>query len=161
MKKIFILTGEIHSGKTTRLMKWSANRKNVDGIFQPVIDDKRFIYHLAAKTLKPLETDSPENIVQIGKYKFSNQTFDWAKTVLAEAVQKEIDWLIIDEIGPLELSGKALDSVISKIFFSIDSITPKIICVVRSGLVEDMINHYGLKDRYELFDIPSKNLQSL
>jgi hypothetical protein len=52
MKNIYILTGEIKSGKTTQLMLWASPQKNIDGILQPVIEGKRFIYHLGSKTLK-------------------------------------------------------------------------------------------------------------
>ncbi len=153
MKNLFILTGSINSGKTTKLMQWAVVQKNIDGIFQPVIDDKRFIYHISSRTLKILETTKtkPENeIIIIGKYKFRKSVFDWAQSILIDCLGKKFDWIIIDEIGPLELEGKGLEPTISKIFNEIDKLNANVLCVVRDSILEKFVKHYKLENKYEL-----------
>lgn len=151
MAEILILTGAIKSGKTTRLMQWAASQKNIDGIFQPVIEYKRFIYHVSSRTLKQLENDQTENITTIGKYNFSNETFKWAKNILVESFKKDLEYLIIDEVGPLELEGKGLEKAISYVFKNTDSFKGKIVFVVRENLLDKFVEHYHIQNKYKLF----------
>lgn len=154
MSKINILTGEIRTGKTTRLMRWATSQKNIDGIFQPVIDEKRFVYHIGSRTLKPLETSETTNIISIGKYNFSNQTFAWSQKILIDCLEKNLDWIVIDEIGPLELDAKGLEPVITKLLAERENIKAKVLCVVREAILERFIEHYGLQNDYQIFELP-------
>lgn len=152
MKKIHILTGEIGSGKTTGLMLWVSSQKNVDGILQPVVNETRFIYHLGSKTLKQLEVESSNDTIKIGKYNFSREVFSWAQNVLVDCMQKKLDWLIVDEIGPLELEGNGLEPAISKIISERNSFEGNIVCVVRDTMLEKFVQHYRLEHSYEIFN---------
>ncbi|MHB8931614.1 MAG: nucleoside-triphosphatase [Melioribacteraceae bacterium] len=156
-KKIFIFTGLVHTGKTTRLMHWAVSQKKIDGIFQPVIDDKRFIYHIASRTLKSLEvptTLKDEQTIKIGNYSFSKETFEWAKNILLDCFSKDLEWLVIDEIGLLELDGNGLEPAISNIFDKRKNISAKIVCVVREEILRKFIDHYKLQNCYEIFEPP-------
>lgn len=153
MKPIYILSGPIKSGKTTKLFQWAASQKNIDGILQPVIDDKRFIYHIASRTLKQLETERKENVTSIGKYNFSNDTFKWARNNLSESFKQNLDWLIIDEVGPIELAGNGLEPVITNIIKEKESFTGKILFVVRENLLPDFLLHYKIEDKYEVMKL--------
>ncbi len=157
-KKIFIVTGQVHSGKTTRLMHWSASQKKIDGIFQPVIDDKRFIYHIASRTLKSLEVNASakdEHTIRIGNYRFSKDTFEWTGKILLDSISKDLEWLVIDEIGPLELDGNGLEPAVSSILDERENVSAKIVCVVREEIFQKFIDYYKLRDSYEIFEIPS------
>jgi nucleoside-triphosphatase THEP1 len=155
MKKILIYTGPVHSGKTTSLFQWIYTQKNVKGILQPVIDDKRFTYQIATRTLKILETssDKSEEIVNIGKYKFSLETFLWAQKILLEDFKNDCEWLVIDEVGPLELNGKGLEPAISKIISDREKFSGNILCVVREEMLDRFIEHYELQNSYQKIDL--------
>ncbi len=153
MSRIFILSGPVHSGKTTRLMKWAVSHSGIDGIFQPVVDGKRFLYHLGSRTLKPLETESENDYISIGKYKFSIESFKWSQALLEESLRKELDWLIIDEIGPLELAGKGIEPAFSKILSAAESVPFNILCVVREEMLDKFVKHYYLENKFKIFDI--------
>ena len=156
MEKIQILTGPIHSGKTTKLMRWAAGKKNIDGVLQLIVDEKRFIYHIGSRTLKLLETieNKPETeIVIIGKYQFRKSVFEWTQNILLDCLHKKLDWLIIDEIGPLELEGKGLEPAISKILIENEKYEGNILCVVRDSILEKFIEHYKLQSKYLLFEL--------
>ena len=156
MKTFFILTGPVHTGKTSKLMHWAAGKKNIDGIFQPVIDNKRFIYHIGSRTLKILEnteTKHENELVTIGKYKFRKSVFDWTQNILIDCLDKNLDWIIIDEIGHLELEGKGLEPAISKIFKQIDQLNGNILCVVRDSILEKFVKHYRLESKYDLINL--------
>lgn len=157
MKKIHILTGPVHTGKTTRLMHWASSQKNIDGIFQPIIDEKRFIYNIASRTLKMLESPSnsiDEKVIKIGNYRFSKDVFLWAQNALLNSLDKNLEWLIIDEIGPLELDGYGLEPAVSIILSEDEKYEGNILCVVRDPMLEKFVEHYGLKGRFEMFEFP-------
>ncbi len=154
MNKILIVTGKIKTGKTTRLMKWVASQKNIDGILQPVVEDKRFIYHISSKTLIQLETNSNKNAISIGKYNFSLSAFEKAKKIIEESFIKKLDCLVIDEIGHLELNRKGLEPIITKVISKQNLFAGKIILVVREEIFEKFLNHYNLsKEDYEIFPL--------
>lgn len=154
MCKIFIVSGEIGSGKTTSLMKWASTRNNVGGIFQPVVEGKRFLYDISSRTLKNMEIDFSSAGTKIGKYNFDNRTFDWAQNVLLDCFSKQLEWLIIDEVGPLELEGKGLEPVVSKILQERDQINAKLVFIVRTSILEKFVENYDLVGKYSLFEFP-------
>lgn len=157
MNSIHVLSGPVHTGKTTRLMHWASSQKNIDGIFQPIIDGKRFIYHIASRSLKMLEVPSSiplEKVIKIGNYNFSKDIFEWSQKLLTGCIAKNLDWLIIDEIGPLELDGAGLEPAITKIFTGDNEFSGRILCVVRDSLLNKFLEHYNLENNYQLFELP-------
>lgn len=154
MSKIFIVTGKIKTGKTTRLMKWVNSQNNIDGILQPVVDGKRYLYHIKSRTLKQFETDSGHNIISIGNYKFFISSFEWAKNIIDNACRENLSTLIIDEIGPLELKGSGLEPVISKILREKHNLQCDLIFVVREEILDKFLEHYNLSTKeYEILNI--------
>lgn len=156
MAIIVLLTGPIKSGKTTRLMRWALSQKNLDGILQPVIEEKRFLYNIGSRTLKQLEIEGSRQIndfIEIGKYKFSTQTFEWAKKIILDSFEKELDYLIVDEIGKLELEGKGFEPAIREIISKRERFSGKIIFVVRDSLLEKFIECYDLRGNYEMLNL--------
>jgi len=132
-------------------MEWAASKKNVCGIFQPVIDDKRFVYHIDSRSLKALESGNEANSIIIGDYKFDLSTLEWARNNLMESYNKNPNWLIIDEVGPLELEGKGLEPVISKILTDCVNFKGRIIIVVREKILHRFLDHYKISS-YEEFE---------
>jgi nucleoside-triphosphatase THEP1 len=153
MKTINILTGPIQSGKTTRLIAWVKYHRNSAGILSPVIHNQRFIYSILANDYRRLESIDDlivdKEIVKIGKYSFLQSTFKWAREELHTALEHNPPYLVIDEIGPLELSGKGLEPMVTNILQSYKR-SPKhrLVLVVRENLLEEVISHYGLDDLY-------------
>ena len=47
MKKIYILTGAINSGKSTRLMNWATQQNNIVGIICPREKGKRELFSIS------------------------------------------------------------------------------------------------------------------
>jgi nucleoside-triphosphatase THEP1 len=123
-----------------------------------VVDEKRFIYHISSRTLKMLQTDQEKDVTEIGKFNFSNETFLWAKKVLLQASQKDLDWLIVDEVGPLELRGLGLEPAVAEILSKRESLKTNILCVVRNSILDKFIDHYILKDSYQMFNIDKNDI---
>lgn len=151
---IKIITGPIKSGKTTRLTAWVKCHQNCVGILSPVINNQRFIYSILEDEYRPLETEEDDakdpKTITIGRYTFQESTFEWAREQLTIADAKNRDWLIIDEIGPLELSGIGLEPQVGKIIDStLKSGKDDLILVVREGIVDKVVDHYHLHGNFQ------------
>jgi nucleoside-triphosphatase THEP1 len=141
--RIYILTGEKHSGKTTRLLNAIQNRDNVYGILTPDIDGQRFFMDIRTKELFPMEAQADEpNALVIGKYRFNEQAFQKAIAILEEESKRGKGWLIIDEVGPLELKKSGFYNVILKLLRQHNEM--KIVAVIRNGLVEELTQLFGI-----------------
>jgi nucleoside-triphosphatase len=156
MSNIYIFTGEIKSGKTTRLAEWIGKNPDADGILAPVIGGKRHLVRIKTNEKKLLEyhgNDPNIELTTICSFRFMNSVFEWGKEELYTAFLQKPGWLIVDEIGPLELKGVALEPMVSKII-NADSAKINIVLVVRKILVEKVIEHYGLlKKGFKFFEI--------
>ncbi|MEO5673348.1 MAG: nucleoside-triphosphatase [Chitinophagales bacterium] len=157
MKKnnIFILSGPIQSGKTTRLIKWLEERDNIHGILTPVIDGKRIFMNAATKEIFPMEAEEGEsNVLTAGRYTFSKPAFDRAKNILLDGFDQKNICLIIDEIGLLELKSAGFSDVLKKILsdISIDnsqSKKQKLILVIRKSLLKEVLIHFEIKSHQQ------------
>ena len=159
MNKILIYSGQIKSGKTTTLHEWAKEQNNIDGILAPVINNKRHLLRIMTNEKKLLEqNDFTDKIINIGKYYFSQSVFEWGQNQLLDSFNCKNEYIIIDEIGPLELRGEGLEPAVSKII-SDKLNSKKIILVVREKLVDEVIKHYKL-DKTGLF-VPSGGFPSL
>lgn len=158
MSQIFLLSGAVHSGKTTRLSRWIKNQNNVDGILQPVIDAKRYFKHISSGETKLLEIskDSDQkDIIAIGNYKFSNDVFSWANDQLILSFQKNPEWLIVDEFGLLEMDNKGLEPAVTKVLNDINHLTNmNLLIVIRDYLISSFLNKFNLP----LYDVLNLDL---
>ncbi|MCP5062418.1 MAG: hypothetical protein GY936_08145 [Ignavibacteriae bacterium] len=154
-KKIYIVTGPIHSGKTTRLFKFVVNQNSIDGILAPIVNEERKLYHISSRKIKNLEvSESSDETISIGKYHFLQESFDWANANLIKSFNQVPDWIIIDELGKLELKREGLHKSASYILDKINDSSTKIILVIRDYLLEDIIEFYGIsKEEYEILDL--------
>ena len=156
MNGIYLFTGAIKSGKTSRLEKWINENPGADGILAPVIGGKRHLVRIKTGEKKLLEysgDDPGEKLTSICNYNFLDTVFDWGKEELYNAVLMKPRWLIVDEIGPLELKGLALEPTISRIINE-NKFDVNIVLVVRKMLVEKVIGHYSLLEKgFKFFEI--------
>ncbi len=144
-RNVYILTGPIRTGKTTSIIDW--RKWNVSGIAQPVINGKRCLLDLKSGKTVSLEADSGDtNIIKVGKFWFKEGSFDWAKETLQNAAAKKPDWLVIDEFGKLELKGRGLEPVVTKLVKNEKFLnSSKLLIVIRDYLVEDALSKLSLR----------------
>lgn len=161
---IFILSKPIQSGKTTSLMEWCERKDNVTGILTPDIEGSRKLYDIVNKTYIDFEAKQPftdTNIVSIGKYNFFEHVFEKAQQIILN--QTDSDFLIIDEIGRLELNqNKGLEPALGIIIkkYLNKQISSNLILVIRDYLLDECIENYHLHDAKtinSLAEIPAKN----
>ncbi len=155
--RLYILSKAIRSGKTSLLYKWAENRRDVAGILSPDADGLRMIYDLAAKEYFPFQVPQNTafaNIQQTGRFTFYQSAFDLAYTIIEQSFLKDPNWLIIDEVGPLELQKKGFHPILKQIIPAYLAGTKKgnLTLVIREGLVQEVCGFYGIEG-YEGFDL--------
>ncbi len=147
--KIYLLNGPVHSGKTTGVMQWLSSRQNAAGILAPIKDGKRYLMNVETGEEKLLERSplNKKDRIIIGSYTFDKQVFEWGNEVLMNAIENGPEWIIIDEIGPLELNGSGLEPAVSFVINKkINGGNFNLLLVVREGLSGKCISHYGLAE---------------
>jgi nucleoside-triphosphatase THEP1 len=144
--KIIILSDEIQSGKTTFLKEFCKKQNNVGGILTPVVNEKRMIYDITNKSYFDMEASEKEKNLSVGKYIFSESAFAKAQNIiLTEIENKNLNYLIIDEIGPLEIiKRKGFYEVLNTILKSTFTFT--LILVVRKKLITDFATSINLQN---------------
>ena len=144
-----LVTGPTHSGKTTRLLAWSQGRTDVRGVVAPDGPGGRRMLDLGSG--EQVEMEGPgltEARLEIGPYRFRKAAFDWAgERLRAAAVDPEATFLVVDEIGPLELRGEGLASALDALAAEPDG--PQWIVVVRESLLDPVAARFDL--RYAVF----------
>lgn len=150
---ILIFTGPVQSGKTTSLLQWSEGRDDVFGILTPVVDGKRVFMDAKSRQQFQMELEYGEgdSSIMIGRFIFSKQAFNRAVHVLHDAIGKP-GWLIIDEIGPLELRDEGFAEALRHLLKSKRE-GQQILLVVREGLVEKVREWFGIINSVVINDI--------
>lgn len=139
---IYLLTGAVGSGKTTALLHWTTNRNDVAGILSLQVEGKRMFFDLQHKERFPMEAaDMESGVVSVGRYRFSKNNFEKATQILRNALLTDC-WLIIDEIGPLELRGEGFHDVLKE---TLQQRKNKLLLVVREGLSETVMDYFGIE----------------
>jgi nucleoside-triphosphatase THEP1 len=137
----YILTGAIQTGKTTALARWSKDRSDVFGILTPVIGGRRFFIDAHSRNQFEMEANESEyTFISIGRFKFSNKAFEKATQIISDSIGK--GWLVIDEIGPLELNKQGFYGVTKK---ALENHSSQLLLVVREELVEKVRGLFDLK----------------
>lgn len=146
--KIFILSQPVQTGKTTVLQKWLQN-KDISGILTPDVNGKRVLFDVAEKTTYELELNVNSEGIKVGKFVFSHDTFDLAKSILRKQKNAGHDWLVVDEVGKLEIERQeGLEPVITELIghYKREDVKGNLLLVIRDYLLETAIAHYELYD---------------
>ncbi len=149
--RVVVLTGPIRSGKTTRLAAWVRTRaaagESVAGILAPTSGHERSLCSIATGECRVLTAGpgvAESRLVAIGPHRFDGAVFDWARGVIAEAAGP--GWLVVDEVGPLELGGSGLEPAVGTAVRAAAGAgaSARLLLVVRERLVERVLDRYGL-----------------
>ncbi len=143
---IIIYTGPVHSGKTSALQQWCSNRKDVGGILMPDINGKRKFLSIQAKEVFDAECnlseETDEVLINIGRYLFYETAFQKANFILLNA-SSQVRYIIIDEIGKLELQQKGL---FEGTVYLLNNYSQNLILVVRDSLLAEVITAFQLSN---------------
>ena len=87
----------------------------------------------------------PGQPATVGVYRISEDAIDWAQKLLAAALLSGADWIVVDEIGPLELRrGGGFAFALPPLADSVR--IPNAIVVVRETLADELAERLGRTD---------------
>lgn len=153
-QQVYILTAPVQTGKTTSLIQWCENRNDVYGILTPVVEGKRVFRNANTKEQFPMEAaDDETEILTVGRFVFSKMNFYKAIEIIRTSVNKK-GWLIIDEIGPMELRGEGFSEILKEMLLTRDD---RILIVIRENdnIVSKAKEYYNLHSAITITDIAS------
>lgn len=149
-KKIVIITGKVHTGKTTCLTHIVnyLNTKNVRiaGFISPAVlkDNVRQGFDLLIlpdqKTFSFSRIENSSGRLSIGQFIVNKETLDKGLETLNKATDVNCDLVVIDEIGPWELENQGWTPAINKLMK--DTKLP-LIWVVRREVLDAAISFWA------------------
>jgi len=161
---IFILTGPVHSGKTTLLknvIRELREQKYKTGGFlsEPILKNEETVgydlFDLRKERSFPLIRRTGEKKWQkVGSYFFIPQGLARAEKIILR--EKDVDILVVDEVGPLELSGKGFWPALKQVIFSPLNIY---LLIIRINILEDFLKTLE-ECEVKIFDIKNKDILS-
>ncbi len=157
--KIFVISGEKHSGKTTfaekLILKLKENGYKTAGFTAP----GKFNNNLRSEfNIRDIKTGKEkllcsdkisENQKSAGRFYFNEEGLDFGKELLKPDNIKDADFVFIDELGPFELKGKGWSGSVENLLKCPEY---KVVCLVRKKLVYDILRRFGITDAV-IFDI--------
>lgn len=175
-----LVRGPVHSGKTTRLGHWAARQSAASGIpvwgvLAPIREGERQ-FQLLGQTnqeIHSMTATGGEEVISIGPHRFSSNAFATAREHLLKAVAPHSTngdvgrivrgsraggpmWVIVDEVGPLELRQDGLEPAVSRLVQSaLDRASLiRLVLVVRDSLVDQVLDRYRLTDCAGILELP-------
>lgn len=148
---IYILTGDTEIGKSYTLNKWIEGKRNVVGLLSLINDEgKRYFLNIRTREtfIMHAEEDEPEdNKIYVGRYTFLNSAFVKAnKIIQLEGESTDFEYLIVDELGRLELKHEGLyKSTIGLIERFETNTNRHLILVIRQSLLEALVELYQIR----------------
>jgi len=165
---LFILTGPLHSGKTTLLKNIVQVLENknmrIDGFLSQAVNKNDDcigydLFDLKNKNTYPYMRKTGKcQWIRYGPYFLNPKGLKEAKKIISR--KKDIDIFIVDEVGPLELSGKGLFPELEKLIR--EPVIPMLI-VVQSRILKSFDSLFSLTSEHKakIFDIRVKNASAL
>lgn len=147
---VVIITGEKHSGKTTFALELAQRLKDKDrkvggfcalGTFEEnrrVSFDILDLYSGKRKTLCSIHRENGE---KIGPFRFDPAGQEFGFQLLSSEHIHDMDFVFVDEVGPLEMKGLGWAPAIDQLM---EQSGKKLVLVVRTGLVDDVIRKWNL-----------------
>lgn len=145
---IFILSGNIETGKTSALLKWTQGRSDVFGVLSPRNENGiRYILDINTKECFEMEADLDQtHVVLVGRYQFFKSAFKVGNESIAKAVKNnKSGYIIIDELGKLELVSKGFyESSLLAIAETVNNKNLHLILIIRTSLLQEIIEKFKI-----------------
>lgn len=150
IKAIYILSRPVRTGKTTELDDWIRHARSVAGVMMPDVDGTRKLAEIISGDLYEFEVREPgEGVVTVGQYHFKEEIFQKGREILLGKHKVPIEWVVVDEVGPLEIrGGGGFEPAVSELIndYKAGSRKGKLLLVVRDTVLKKMQEHYGLEE---------------
>lgn len=154
---IIIFTRPVRTGKTTQLSSWLADKQDAAGILTPDVDGLRKLYDIRTGQYYDLQTDERHAgpAIAVGRFLFDVTIMEKARQLLLTACSEAPSWLVIDEVGKLEIEQqKGLEPAVMQVIrhYQQSKTKSRLLLVIRDSLLAKAIELYSLQDAAILSD---------
>jgi nucleoside-triphosphatase THEP1 len=121
-RNIFVLTGQVHSGKTTQATRIVQRLRGeglsisgflCPGSFREGIRNSFTLVNLGdGKGTVLAEVEKREGWIRHGRYYFNPQGLSLGQRIIRSGLDQNKELLVVDEIGPIELEGGGWSSIL-------------------------------------------------
>lgn len=150
---ITIITGEINSGKTTKMIDHYHTHRQGDGFVSIKHMDHHHVSHYDIKKLSSDEKkilmmhelslkNHQKQSLQVGPYHVFTDSIIWIEKDIKEMIQQKVSPIYLDEIGMLELNNEGFHDILLEMIAS----NLDLILVIRENLLQEVISAYQFKD---------------
>ena len=159
VSQVYIVSAPVHTGKSSSILEWTGQTPGVAGIVAPEVQGLKVYVDVKTGRRFPHETRdlhlSANALEIIGPYRFLRESFREAQRLLLSAMAEQPIWLVLDEIGKLELWNKGLEPAAGQIIRAYkDGIVPgNLVLIIRDSLLDAARERYGI-DHYCEFELP-------
>ena len=149
---IIIFSRPRNSGKTTELISWCNNKENCSGILMPDVNGLRKMYNIQSKIMLEAEhniaVSTNETLVSIGNFHFYQSSFDISCQIIETAINLQSKYILIDEVGKLELNQQGFyKAIIKAVQTDTDNtFSGTFIFTVRDVLIDRVLNCFMINN---------------
>lgn len=155
--QIHVITGGVHSGKTTFLSglvrQLQMKQVSVAGFFceGSFKENKRFSF-----TLVNVENGKSHDLATVeenagwtsqGRFYFNPETVAEGERILRKGIEKRVDLLVLDEVGPFELKGQIWSGALEML---VRAHATRQIWVVREQILEEVLKRWNIPHKQVL-----------
>lgn len=160
---MFIITGHIQQGKTT-FLSGVLDRLREEGISMAGFlslgsfeAGKRSGFTLrdvnSRGSIEMAASTRQEGWYAWGPFWFNPEAFDWGMDLMLKGMDKGACLLILDEIGPLELEGRAWAPLLERMLAAENGL---LLLVVRSSILQEVQDKWGISDAEVVEALPGE-----
>lgn len=144
--KVIFFTGPVQTGKTTTLYSLVKKRTDIGGFLTPDMDALRYLYDIRQRQYFSFQTHVEGDTIEVGRFSFLRTAFSRMEQIVERDLNSHCAYIIIDELGKLELQKKGLYALAQYLVSRLKEIDKKIIFVVREQLIQEMADLLELQD---------------
>lgn len=156
MNRHFIITSPIQTGKSTAIQNWAVGRSDVGGFLSPIDHHSGLRILTRISTIETLDFElnkATDTSIHIGRFIFESQAFRESSLWLLDDLRRaDFRYIVLDEVGKLELQGQGYDALVKDALEQCDS-KKELIFVVRDSLLEEVIEKYDLQNATIITDL--------
>ena len=121
----------------------------------PDVDGSRKLYDIATGTYHNIQIEQKQEAgtIDICKWSFDESVFDMGRKILLNAAKQKPEWLILDEVGKLEMNrSTGFEPAVKELveLYKKETGSAKLLLVIRDYMLEQSFEHYGLNQEMVL-----------
>ena len=162
MKRNIFLTGPPGIGKTTIIKKWAEKIKNAGGFYTEEIREsgKRKGFKIVTLDGKEgiLASCEKEGRLRVGRYTVNIKEFEdtGVKSIEKALEDKGIKYIVIDEVGRMELFSERFKKIVEK---ALDS--DKVVIGVLTRAKDSFVDKIRMRQDVEIIEVDRTNREEL